>query len=35
MDVPDIRLLPLVSLIHRHQKGYDQEGYIRSEGVTQ
>ena len=28
MDVPDARLLPLVSLIHRHQKGYDQEGYV-------
>ena len=28
MDVPDARLLPLVSLLHRHQKGYDQEGYI-------
>ena len=28
MDVPDSRLLPLVSLLHRHQKGYDQEGYI-------
>lgn len=28
MDVPDSRLLSLVSLLHRHQKGYDQEGYI-------
>lgn len=28
MDVPDARLLPLVSLLHRYQKGYDQEGYI-------
>ena len=28
MEVPDSRLLPLVSLIHRYQKGYDQEGYI-------
>ncbi|MBR1570750.1 MAG: hypothetical protein IJ651_10020 [Bacteroidales bacterium] len=28
MEVPDTRLLPLVSLIHRYQKGYDQEGYI-------
>lgn len=28
IDVPDARLLPLVSLLHRHQKGYDQEGYI-------
>ncbi|MBP3257059.1 MAG: hypothetical protein IJ753_00095 [Bacteroidales bacterium] len=28
MEVPDPRLLPLVSLIHRYQKGYDQEGYI-------
>ena len=28
MDVPDARLQPLVALIHRFQKGYDQEGYI-------
>lgn len=28
MDVPDARLQPLVALIHRYQKGYDQEGYI-------
>lgn len=28
MDVPDSRVLPLVQLIHRYQKGYDQEGYI-------
>ena len=28
MEVPDVRLFPLVSLIHRYQKGYDQEGYI-------
>lgn len=28
MQVEDIRLEPLVQLIHRHQKGYDQEGYI-------
>ncbi len=28
MDVPDVRLEPLVQLIHRHQKGYDQEGYV-------
>ena len=28
MEVPDNRLIPLVSLIHRYQKGYDQEGYI-------
>lgn len=30
MDVPDLRVLPLVQLIHRCQKGYDQEGYIES-----
>ena len=28
MDVPDARLQPLVALIHRYQRGYDQEGYI-------
>ena len=28
MDVPDARVLPLVRLIHRYQRGYDQEGYI-------
>lgn len=28
MEVPDPRVLPLVQLIHRYQKGYDQEGYI-------
>ena len=28
MEVPDARLGPLVQLIHRHQKGYDQEGYV-------
>ena len=28
MEIPDNRLLPLVSLIHRYQRGYDQEGYI-------
>lgn len=28
MEVSDPRLEPLVQLIHRHQKGYDQEGYI-------
>ena len=27
MPVPDPRLLPLVNLIHRYRKGYDQEGY--------
>ena len=27
-DVPDLRLQPLVGLIHRHHRGYDQEGYI-------
>lgn len=30
MDVPDLRVLPLVQLIHSCQKGYDQEGYIES-----
>lgn len=28
MEVPDPRVLPLVHIIHRFQKGYDQEGYI-------
>lgn len=28
MDVSDSRVLPLLQLIHRYQKGYDQEGYI-------
>ena len=28
MDITDARLEPLVQLIHRHQKGYDQEGFI-------
>ena len=28
MEVTDNRALPLVQLIHRYQKGYDQEGYI-------
>lgn len=28
MDVPDPRVRPLVDLLHRYQKGYDQEGYI-------
>ena len=28
MDVTDLRLEPLLQLIHRYQKGYDQEGYI-------
>ena len=28
MPVTDPRLEPLVALIHRHQKGYDQEGYV-------
>lgn len=28
MEVPDSSVLPLVQLIHRYQKGYDQEGYI-------
>ena len=28
MEVTDTRVLPLVRMIHRFQKGYDQEGYI-------
>ena len=28
MEVTDTRVLPLVQLIHRYQRGYDQEGYI-------
>lgn len=28
MDVPDLRVKPLVDLLHRYHKGYDQEGYI-------
>lgn len=28
MEVIDTRILPLVQMIHRYQKGYDQEGYI-------
>ena len=28
MEVTDVRVLPLIRLIHRIQKGYDQEGYI-------
>ena len=28
MPVPDPRLEPLIALLHRHQKGYDQEGYV-------
>ena len=32
MEVPDARILPLVRLIHRYQRGYDQEGYIESTG---
>ena len=28
MPIPDPRLTPLVEMIHRHQKGYDQEGYV-------
>ena len=30
MDVTDARVLPLVKIIHRYQKGYDQEGYINN-----
>lgn len=28
MEVSDCRLQRLVALIHRHHRGYDQEGYI-------
>lgn len=28
MDIPDPRVKPLADLIHRFQKGYDQEGYV-------
>ena len=28
MDIMDERLLPLVEMIHRYGKGYEQEGYI-------
>lgn len=28
MDIPDPRVKPLVNLLHRYQKGYDQEGYV-------
>lgn len=28
MDILDKRLLPLVEMIHRFRKGYEQEGYI-------
>ena len=28
MEVSDFRLQRLVALIHRHHRGYDQEGYI-------
>lgn len=28
MEVTDTRVLPLIQLIHRYQRGYDQEGYI-------
>lgn len=28
MEVTDARLLPLVNMIHRYRKGYEQEGYI-------
>ena len=34
MEVPDIRVQPLVSLIHRHHRGYDQEGYIVAGDVS-
>ena len=33
MPLPDPRLEPLVQLIHRHQKGYDQEGYVTDCGT--
>ena len=29
MEVADVRLQPLVDMIHRYRKGYEQEGYIR------
>ena len=29
MKIADSRVLPLVDIIHRYHKGYDQEGYIR------
>lgn len=29
MEVTDARLQPLVDMIHRYRKGYEQEGYIR------
>ena len=28
MDIPDLRVKPLVVMLHHFQKGYDQEGYI-------
>lgn len=28
MEVADRRLLPLIEMIHRYEKGYEQEGYI-------
>lgn len=28
MDIPDLRVKPLVDMLHHFQKGYDQEGYI-------
>lgn len=31
MDIPDRRLLPLAECIHRHHRGYDQEGFILSD----
>ena len=30
MDIPDLRVRPLVDMLHRYQKGYDQEGYIEN-----
>lgn len=28
MDIPDPRVKPLANLLHRYQKGYDQEGFV-------
>lgn len=30
MLVPDQRLLPLIAMIHKYRRGYEQEGYIKS-----
>ena len=31
MDISDPRAKPLVDILHRYQKGYDQEGYVETE----